>query len=482
MPGPLRVIREGYGGTVSTVVTTPSAARDDGSAPDAADVGPSGPEGDPLAGLLPATVQSRARGTVGAAIAAAVALFDERGEEAVSVEAVRDRAGVTTGSIYHHFGDLHRLRAVALAVRSQRSIEGPVRTAVDRYRSVPTAAELARVTREQVVGRDAPEAREAVWALTDAIAAARDRPELRAVVSGIVRAGNDRMAAVLEEHRAAGRLGPDADPRVLVLLSRAFAHVRLLDDLDPTPVPHRDWVGVACRVHDGLVDPAPIGTCCTVAPARLPALLGTIASPDLTAPQDGDPRAARFVARARDLLVAGGPDLVQVARLRAEQGVSAGWFHRTFGDRAGLLAAARLDLLERMLRSDVASYARLVAAVTGPEELVGAVAGWVATPHGGQPAQRMRWQRADVLVAARRSPALRFEAGRAVSAATDEMVRITRDAQARGLIRPDLAPRAVARVAQALVFGPLLMEIDGGRFADEDVLVGVRRGLRTLVA
>jgi AcrR family transcriptional regulator len=52
-----------------------------------------------LSMLLPHPVQGRSRETVGACIAAAVDLLDERGEHGVTVEAVRGRTGVAVGSL-----------------------------------------------------------------------------------------------------------------------------------------------------------------------------------------------------------------------------------------------------------------------------------------------------------------------------------------------------------------------------------------------
>ncbi len=436
--------------------------------------------GDPLAALRPDPVQPRARETVAACIAAAVELLDAAGEDAVTVEAIRSRTGVATGSLYHHFGDVPRLIAVARAVRTQRSLDEPIRAAVARYGAATTAAELGRITRSQVVGRDAPEARSSVWALMDAIAAARDRTPLREVVTALLRTHQDALDRVLTAHRDAGRIAADVHPRAMMLLSRALAHVRLLDDLDPRPVPHRDWVTVACRIHDGLVDPAPLPPALDVPPERRSALLATIVTAAFDDAVEGEPWVLRLIARARDLLLADGPDAVQVGRLRAEQGVSAGRFHRTFGDREGLLAAVRLDLLERMLGAEVRSFAGLVDAVRSPAELVDTVAAWVAGPDPGETVRRLRWLRADVLVAARDSAALGHEAGRVIGAATDDLVTVVAVAQARGLVRPELAPRALARVVQAMVLGPLLAELDATPIPARDWARTTRRALLPL--
>jgi AcrR family transcriptional regulator len=372
--------------------------------------------------------------------------------------------------------------SVARAVRSLRSLEGPVRVAVERYRAAALPEELARITREQVVGRDAPEARRDVWALTDAIAAARDHPELREALTAAMRVNLDLLDDVLTAHRKAGVLAPDVHPRAMMLLSRALAHVRLLDDLDPRPVAHRDWVTVACRIHDGLVDPAPLPPVRSVTSARRTALLATIVVAAFDDTTDGDPRVVRLVARARDLLLSEGPDAVQVGRLRSELGLTAGWFHRRFGDRDGLLAAVRLDLLERAMQAEVRSLDGLIAAVRTPDELVTTTAAWLAIPDPGETVRRMQWQRAELLVAARSSPALGLEAGRTIAAVSDDLVRIIGAAQARGLVRPELAPRAVARVVQALVFGPLLAELDGTPIGAADWAATTRRALLPLTA
>jgi len=70
-------------------------------------------------------------GTRQRALAAALALFDAQGVEAATIEQVRDAAGVSIGSLYHHFGSREGLVAALYE------------DLLERYRSV-MAAELAR--------------------------------------------------------------------------------------------------------------------------------------------------------------------------------------------------------------------------------------------------------------------------------------------------------------------------------------------------
>jgi AcrR family transcriptional regulator len=287
-----------------------------------------------------------------------------------------------------------------------------------------------------------------------------------------------------------GLIPPDVDPRSMLLSSRMLSHARLLDDLDPRPVPHLDWVAVSCRFHDGLLDarsveaPDPAVRRST---ERLRALIRPTdvtgdggGSPGVEGDADADPRVATVVARARELLVVGGVAAVQVGRIRSELGLSAGWFHRAVGDRDALLDAARLDLLNRSLSAEVRSFAALVQHARSPEELVAAVVDWIADPPRDPMSARLRWQRTDLLVAARLRPGLGHEAGLVIGRLTDAMTEVVVEAQARGLLRPDLAPRAVARFAHATVYGAMLIELDGRPVDVATWRHTLRRGLRPL--
>lgn len=439
-----------------------------------------------LLALLPDPVQRRGHDTVRAVVDAAVSILvdADAGTVQFTVEEVRRRCGVTTGSIYHHFGDSGRLLAIARAMRFHRSITAAVDASIGRYSTLTSVDELARLTRAQVVARDLPESRAAVWVLADALATVPDLPDLAAAVSASFRHAVMRLEAVMLGMRERGILPADFDPHAALVLSRTLSHARMLDDLDPRPVPHHDWVTVSCRLHDGLLDPQPMPDLGATDRARVASLRTAIVPTDVGA-VDGDDsqddaRVATAVARARDLLVAGGPAAVEVGRIRADLGVSAGWFHRVFGDRDALLDAARLDLLRRTLTSEVRSFSMLVARARRPEELVDTVADWVADPPRDPLARRLRWIRTDVLAAARRRPALALEAGRVISALTDTMAEAVADAQAKGLLRPELSSRAVARVAHATVYGAMLIELDGRPVDAATWRHTLRRGLRQL--
>jgi AcrR family transcriptional regulator len=77
--------------------------------------------------------------TTGRLVDAALELFGSAGFEAVAVGAIAERAGVTTGSLYHHFGSKEGLYRLVRADVEQRVVDRlggaasmrPVRTIAD---------------------------------------------------------------------------------------------------------------------------------------------------------------------------------------------------------------------------------------------------------------------------------------------------------------------------------------------------------------
>src|SRR5438270_14067786 len=65
---------------------------------------------------------------------AALACFNERGVSGTTTDDVRQRAGASVGSIYHHFGSKEQL-AAALHVEGARSYQGGFLEVLENQRS-----------------------------------------------------------------------------------------------------------------------------------------------------------------------------------------------------------------------------------------------------------------------------------------------------------------------------------------------------------
>lgn len=79
--------------------------------------------------------------TTGRLVVAALELFGSQGFAPVAVTAIAERAGVTTGSLYHHFGSKARLYQLVRADVEQRVLDRMEGVAATR--TVRTVADLA---------------------------------------------------------------------------------------------------------------------------------------------------------------------------------------------------------------------------------------------------------------------------------------------------------------------------------------------------
>lgn len=86
--------------------------------------------------------QKRTRETRDRILAAARELFDARGYEETSVDAVAERAGVAKATVFAHFTDKTSL-LIAVRIGSLDALAGEMRTAIDRGPSGDPAAFLA---------------------------------------------------------------------------------------------------------------------------------------------------------------------------------------------------------------------------------------------------------------------------------------------------------------------------------------------------
>ena len=127
--------------------------------------------------LVPEPIQERAAATVERVIASTADLLDRAEESDVTLAAIAQHSGISTGSLYHHFGSREdaivaaHARRFARLMQHQRELLGPALRAHD------APGLLAGI--EALIGAGAPGARASGRdvALT-VLSASRHRPEL----------------------------------------------------------------------------------------------------------------------------------------------------------------------------------------------------------------------------------------------------------------------------------------------------------------
>ena len=419
---------------------------------------------------------SRSEATVAAILDATIAEIEEVGIAGLRVATVARTAGVGTSSIYHFFGNRDGLIAAATADRFDRSV------GTDDGGSLPTSDATSADTLEVM----------RIFALLDpepGMGRTAYTTSLQRAAAGVVTAGGSRrrrdrimaLGAAARNPVLLARLGTSLRVRI-GLLERAFtaaAAERLLptgispralanyslahqmglvaNESMPTPIPTDDWLVVSSSVLTGILADSD-GIADLSRAAEVLAVLAPLRHDP--AESYGEDPEDRVCAAAVEAYRRGGAAAVTVAEVRSASGVSAGWFHRHFTDRNGLLDAIRIDLVRAHLRTDVDAMMGIANWAETPAEWVAAVLiaanGSLA---GGRDA--VRWDTVEAMAASFGRPALRRALGLIESTATDGFADALVAAQRRGLVAAGVPVRATARFLLGYHFGLLIGEVSG---------------------
>lgn len=189
-------------------------------------------------------------GTAARLVAAAAAVFAEKGYDGAGVAEIARRAGLTTGAIYSRFSGKAELLAAAVAncvpdefdqLFADHAFEG-------------RAQDILRTVGSHLVTRE-PSPVQGV--LLEAFVAARRDPEVREVLWRQFADRRARLAGLIDLGKQAGRIDADLDTEAVVHFAHAVGLGFLLYEAVGAPQPPAaDWEGVVARVVAAL-DPTP---------------------------------------------------------------------------------------------------------------------------------------------------------------------------------------------------------------------------------
>lgn len=158
---------------------------------------------------------------------------------------------------------------------------------------------------------------------------------------------------------------------------------------------------------------------------------------------------------------------LRVMDIARDVGCSVGLLYHHYGDREGLITAARIQQFKGLLGQDLQTMGAVVDACTAVEEFRERL---VALSKLGTGPERVEFRkhRVAILGAAMQRPALRAAIGRVQSEWTSEFQGILSKAQAKGFISTKVDARGVAVFVQAYMLGRVLSDIDAeAPIADE---------------
>jgi len=428
--------------------------------------------------LVPAPRQRRAEDTVARLVAATSGLLDDDDESAVTLAAIEEASGISSGSLAHHFGGRGGAILAAHGRRFQRLMERQRDLIVPLFGAADTEEALAHFDVLLDGLRSGGEPRDRLTALS-VLAAARHRPELRRFVAGELSATTARIAEQLVAAQGAGivdgRLPPAATAVVLqavIVLSRTA--------VDAAPrLETEDWLTLLrTLVHAMLIHDCP--ATCGLHTARTPTARAAPA-PVPDAPPEED---LALIETVIGLLRRDGADAVVARQACADAGVPLSTFHRRFGDRRHLIDAARVEVCRRQALREMAGFAALLDEVEVEGQGQGQVEGADATRFAARLAAQLcelgamrdpepHLDRIDLIASAMFRPELVDEVARVTGSAVDRIAETVASAQARGLMRSDLAPDPVARLLWGLLSTGVVASAAGVTASEWEELIGV---------
>ena len=140
------------------------------------------------------------------------------GIDALRIEDVCERVGVTKGSLYWHFNDRTGLIREALLEHLRRLGEAQLSALSDAVEGFTTRDEhLVRIAGALVDPFD-PDEVEARWQRFELIATSRRDPELAAIMSDIQRRHQRYLTDLMETASARGILRADVDPKAMAAM------------------------------------------------------------------------------------------------------------------------------------------------------------------------------------------------------------------------------------------------------------------------
>ncbi len=202
---------------------------------------------------LPVGPPARSRPTRDRVLDVVLELLVVGGEGAVRIDDVRDRSGVSIGSIYHHFGDRDGLIVAAQVRRFARFAEAEVAALSDIVERSTTLRQFRRALR-QLALHTASELRVAErWSRVAVLASSVGRPELAAEIRAIQTRLTDEFQAHVAQGQARGFFRSDVDARAVALFLESYSFGLVLNELDERAVTEQQWEQVVWVVMDGLL-------------------------------------------------------------------------------------------------------------------------------------------------------------------------------------------------------------------------------------
>jgi TetR/AcrR family transcriptional regulator, repressor for uid operon len=150
-------------------------------------------------------------------LAAATAVFAERGYGGARVADIAARAGVTTGAIYSRYQGKAELLAEAIEEATGNEFDA----LFSDHRFEGRMEDILRIAGSHLVESHGRDQTKVPGMLLESFAAARHEPDVAELLRSRMRARHDRLAQIVEAAKETGGIDPDLDTEALVTFCHA---------------------------------------------------------------------------------------------------------------------------------------------------------------------------------------------------------------------------------------------------------------------
>lgn len=194
--------------------------------------------------------------TAQALVEAAIAEIEEHGEGLVRIGDILERSGVSSGSLYHHFGGKEALLQEATVERYVRAISYGLGRVTESISKVQTKADVIAFLTDELQRLDAPELVEQRRQRISALGSAARQPEVLAEIgrrqAELFEASGAMVDKVLKER---GLINPDLNSRAFAAWFFALLLDRFILDIDPEEGADEDWTELSRLALIAILDP-----------------------------------------------------------------------------------------------------------------------------------------------------------------------------------------------------------------------------------
>lgn len=186
-----------------------------------------------------------------------VQLIGEVGVEAVETAEVLERAGVTTGALYHHFRDMNHLLEEAMARRFPVGVRESLVMLKDGLAKATNLADYQQFMRNLTEVSQAPANRPRRTERAHYLALAFASESFREVIAEQQTEMTAELTDVLQGVQQRGWLRKDLNPKAVAVFIQAYTLGRIIDDISNDPLDPAEWNRLIITVMlEALSDPS----------------------------------------------------------------------------------------------------------------------------------------------------------------------------------------------------------------------------------